>query len=181
MSRIGKKIITLPAGVSCKVEGKTAVIKGPKGEVIVALPPKIKIEQKDNELTVSVSAPTEARQAAFWGLGRSLLFNAVQGVTEGFVKKLELNGVGFKVALQGADLVLNVGFSHPVKFSPLPGVTLAVEGNAITVSGIDKQAVGETAARIRGIKPAEPYKGKGMKYFGEAVRRKAGKVAKTSA
>jgi large subunit ribosomal protein L6 len=181
MSRIGKKPIQLPTGVSCVLSGREAKVKGPKGELTVSLPPKVSVVQEGDELTLTVSNPAEARQAAFWGLGRSLLAGAVQGVAEGFTKKLEFSGVGFRAAVSGGDLVLNVGFSHPVKFTPPPGIELSVEGNVITASGIDKQMVGETAARIRAVKPVEPYKGKGIKYVGEIVRRKAGKVAKTAA
>lgn len=181
MSRIGKKPIKLPTGVTCAIDGRQVKVKGPKGELIVALPPKVLVEQKDDELVLTVSNPAEARQAAFWGLGRSLLAAAVQGVTEGFSKQLEFSGVGFRAAVSGGELVLNVGFSHPVKFTPPPGIELKVEGNIITASGIDKQMVGQSAARIRAVKPVEPYKGKGIKYAGEVVRRKAGKVAKTAA
>lgn len=181
MSRIGKKPIKLPSGVSCVISGRETKVKGPKGELTVNLPPKVSVAQQEDELTLTVSNPAEARQAAFWGLARSLLAAAVQGVTEGFTKQLEFSGVGFRAALSGKELVLNVGFSHPVKFTPPSGIELKVEGNIITASGIDKQMVGETAARIRAVKPVEPYKGKGIKYAGEAVRRKAGKVAKTAA
>lgn len=181
MSRIGKKPIKLPAGVSCVLSGREANIKGPKGELTVMLPPKVSVAEKEGELLVTVADPAQARQAAFWGLGRSLLYGAVAGVSEGFSKQLEFSGVGFRAALAGKELVLTVGFSHPVKFTPPAGIDLKVEGNVITVSGIDKQMVGETAARIRAIKPVEPYKGKGIKYAGEVVRRKAGKVAKTAA
>lgn len=178
MSRIGKKIIVIPDGVSCQIHERTVAVTGPQGELMVTLPPKVKVVQAGRELTVSVANPEDSRQEAFWGLGRSLVANAVAGVTAGFRKKLELNGVGYKVALKGSDLVLALGFSHPVEFKAPAGTALAVEGNVITVSGLDKQLVGETAARIRSLKPVEPYKGKGLKYVGEFVRRKAGKVAK---
>lgn len=181
MSRIGKKPIKLPTGVTCRIDGGQAKVKGPKGELAVSLPPKVSVAEKEGELLVTVADPTQSRQAAFWGLGRSLLAGAVVGVAQGFSKQLEFSGVGFRAALSGKELVLNVGFSHPVKFTPPEGIELKVEGNVITVSGIDKQMVGETAARIRAIKPVEPYKGKGIKYAGEIVRRKAGKVAKTAA
>lgn len=181
MSRIGKKPIVLPSGVSCEIKERIVSVKGPKGELTVSLPPKVKIDQTGQEITFSIPAPDNARQESFWGLARTLVANAVEGVVNGFSKKLELSGVGFKVALKGSDLTMSVGFSHPVEFKCPAGITLAVEGNVITVSGIDKQLVGETAAQIRSIKPVEPYKGKGIKYVGEFVRRKAGKVVKGSA
>lgn len=168
----------LPTGVSVTIQDRSVIIKGPKGELTVQLPPKVKAVQAGRELTVSVANPEDSRQEAFWGLARSLVANAVAGVTAGFSKKLEWSGVGYKVALKGSDLVLALGFSHPVEFKTPAGMALAVEGNVITVSGLDKQLVGETAARIRSLKPVEPYKGKGLKYAGEFVRRKAGKVAK---
>lgn len=181
MSRIGKKPIILPAGVICELKDRIVSVKGPKGELTVALPPKVKLEKNDQEMVFSIPNPENARQEAFWGLARSLLANAVEGVVNGYSKKLEINGVGYKIALKGPDLNLAVGFSHPVEFKSPAGIALAVEGNVITVSGIDKQLVGETAAQIRAIKPVEPYKGKGIKYVGEFVRRKAGKVVKGTA
>lgn len=178
MSRIGKKPIVLPTTVSCELKDRDVAIKGPKGELAVTLPPKVKLEKNGQEITFTVPVPENSRQASFWGLARTLVANAVEGVVNGFSKKLEINGVGYKIALKGPDLNLSVGFSHPVEFKAPPGIALAVEGNVITVSGIDKQLVGETAAQIRAIKPVEPYKGKGIKYVGELVRRKAGKVVK---
>ena len=181
MSRIGKKPIVLPAGVSATIVDEVVKIKGPKGELAVKLPRLVAVKEDANTLVCTVPAPEESRQAAFWGLSRTLLANAVIGVTEGYSKKLELNGVGFRVAAQGSDLALALGFSHPVDFKAPVGITFNVEGNVITVSGIDKYLVGETAAQIRSLKPVEPYKGKGLKYVGEYVRRKAGKVAKSGA
>jgi len=178
MSRIGKQPIEIPAGVSCSIEGKTAIIKGPKGELKVSLPPRVTVEEKENKLNVSISDTTQARLAAFWGLGRSLIANAVTGVTDGYSKQLEVNGVGYKVALKGKDLVLNVGYSHAVDFKIPEGIEAKVEGNVITISGIDKQLVGEISAQIRKIRKPEPYKGKGIKYMDEVIRRKEGKVLK---
>jgi len=180
MSRIGKKPIILPAAVNCEIKDREVKIIGPRGELKVVLPPKVNLEKNGQELVFSIPTPGNSRQASFWGLARTLVDNAVSGVQEGFSKKLEINGVGYKIALKGPDLNLAVGFSHPVEFKAPKGITLAVEGNVITVSGIDKQLVGETAAQIRAIKPVEPYKGKGIKYVGEYVRRKAGKVVKGS-
>ncbi|OGY92054.1 MAG: 50S ribosomal protein L6 [Candidatus Komeilibacteria bacterium RIFCSPLOWO2_02_FULL_48_11] len=180
MSRIGKKPIILPEGVSCELKDGIVAVKGPKGELSVALPPKVKLEKNGQEITFTVPVPENSRQASFWGLARTLVANAAEGVQNGYSKQLDINGVGYKIALQGPDLNLSVGFSHPVEFKAPQGITLAVEGNVITVSGIDKQLVGETAAQIRAIKPVEPYKGKGIKYVGEYVRRKAGKVVKGS-
>jgi len=162
------------------IDGRIVAVKGPKGELKVSLPPKVKIAQTENQLELSVPSPEDHRQAAFWGLGRSLVFNAVVGVSEGFSRQLEVNGVGYKVQTKGKVLVLNVGYSHPVEFSFPEGIEITAEGNVITVSGIDKQLVGETAAQIRKVRKPEPYKGKGIKYTDEVVRRKVGKVVKGS-
>jgi large subunit ribosomal protein L6 len=178
MSRIGKQPIEIPSGVTLAIDGRAVGIKGPKGELSVTLPPKVSIEQKEQELVVSVSDTTQARLAAFWGLGRTLVSNAILGVTEGFSKKLEVNGVGYKVQLNGKTLVLNVGYSHPVEFDIPEGIEASVEGNTITISGIDKQLVGEIASQIRRVRKPEPYKGKGIKYSDEIIRRKEGKVLK---
>jgi large subunit ribosomal protein L6 len=178
MSRIGKQPIELADGVNISINDGVVNIKGTKGELNVPIPPKVNVEEKDNSLVVSVPKPEDTRQAAFWGLARSLLSNAVLGVTEGYEKKLEINGVGYKVALQGKKLVLNVGYSHPVEFDLPEGIDANVEANVITISGIDKQLVGEVAANIRKIRKPEPYKGKGIKYDDEQIRRKVGKVVK---
>ena len=180
MSRIGKQPIELPEGVTVAIEKRIITVKGPKGELIVNLPPKAKISQAENQLTFEVPSPEDHRQAAFWGLARSLVSNAVAGVSEGYSKQLEVNGVGYKVALKGKTLVLNVGYSHPVEFNPPEGIEISAEGNTITVSGIDKQLVGEIAAQIRKVRKPEPYKGKGIKYSDEVIRRKVGKVVKGS-
>lgn len=180
MSRIGKKPIPLPAGVEVKVKAPDISVRGPKGELNFRLHHRIIVEVFAQEIQVSVPNPDNRNDRALWGLGRQLVANAILGVTTGFEKKLEIHGVGFKAAMQGKDLQLSLGFSHPVTFSPPEGVTAGVEKNVITVSGIDKQLVGETAAQIRRLKPPEPYKGKGMKYVGEVIRRKAGKVVKAA-
>lgn len=177
MSRIGKKIITIPAGVTVKLEPTLISVKGPKGELTQSIHPDVTITQDAEGLKVTVKEPEVKNQRALWGLFGSLLHNMVIGVTEGYKKSLEVNGVGYKVALQGKKIVLQVGYSHPVDF-PLPeGIIAAVEGNVIHLSGADKQLVGETAARIRKVRKPEPYKGKGIKYTDEVLRRKAGKTA----
>lgn len=178
MSRIGKNPIVIPSGVTVREQAGMVTVTGPKGELSLELPPKVALTMGEGAATVSVPNPTDTRQAAFWGLGRSLVANAIIGVTEGFTKRLEVNGVGYKVSMKGDTLALAIGFSHPVEFKPPKGITIATEGNAITVSGIDKYLVGEVAAGIRRIRKPEPYKGKGIKYADEVIRRKAGKVVK---
>lgn len=179
MSRIGIKPIPVPGGVSIEIgKGNDVSVKGPKGQLSQKLSTRVEIAQEDGQLRVVRN--TEAREVkALHGLTRSLLNNMVVGVTDGFTKTLEIQGVGYRAQMQGKNLVLNVGYSHPVNLTPPEGITYAVEGNnRVTVSGIDKQVVGEEAARIRGVRPPEPYKGKGIRYAGEFVRRKAGKAGK---
>lgn len=179
MSRIGIKPITVPSGVQIAIEKNNDVtVKGPKGELRSALSPRMIITQEDGSLTVS--RPNDAREnKALHGLTRSLLNNMVVGVTDGYTKTLEIHGVGYRAQMSGKNLVLNVGYSHPVQITPPEGVTFAVEANTrVIVSGIDKQMVGEQAAKIRIVRPPEPYKGKGIRYAGEYVRRKAGKAGK---
>jgi large subunit ribosomal protein L6 len=177
MSRIGKNPIVIPSGVEIKVEGNEINVKGPKGALKQDIHHQVSFEVKDNTIVVAIKDETDKSQRALWGLFGSLIRNMVKGVTEGFEKKLEINGVGMKYAVVGKNVVLNVGFSHPVEY-PIPaGITAAVEGNVLTIAGIDKQLVGETAAQIRRIKKVEPYKGKGIKYAGEIFIRKAGKTA----
>jgi len=180
MSRVGKQLIEIPNGVEAKVEGNLVSVKGPKGELNQELHPLVSVEIKENILTVKVKDETIKSQRALWGLFASLIKNMVIGVTDGFEKKLEINGVGYKAAVSGRKLTLNVGFSHPVEYDIMDGVDIKVEGNVITINGIDKQSVGETAAQIRKVKKPEPYKGKGIKYSDEVVRRKAGKAAATA-
>lgn len=179
MSRIGIKPITVPSGVQITIGANNDVtVKGPKGELSGSLSPRMTIKQEDGALTVA--RPNDAREnKALHGLTRSLLNNMVVGVTEGYTKILEIHGVGYRAQMQGKNLVLNVGYSHPVVIEPPEGITFAVEANTrVSVSGIDKQAVGEQAAKIRIVRPPEPYKGKGIRYEGEYVRRKAGKAGK---
>ncbi len=177
MSRIGKKPIALPTGVEAKIEGDKITIKGPKGLLELHLHPQVKIAQDQSFLNVTVSNPEEKSQSALWGLFASLLKNMIEGVSKGFEKKLEMNGIGFKAEVKGKNLVLEVGYSHSVTF-PIPiNIEVIVEKNIITVKGTDKQLVGNVAAEIREVRPPEPYKGSGIKYADEKIRRKAGKAA----
>jgi large subunit ribosomal protein L6 len=177
MSRLGKLPITIPSGTDVRVQDGVIIVKGPKGELRQKLHPLVTVSVADGVATVSVADPENKKNRALWGLFRVLIQNMVSGVNELFEKKLEINGVGYKASASGSELTLNVGYSHPVKF-PLPaGITVAVDKNIITVSGIDKQVVGEIAANIRKIRKPEPYKGKGIKYVDEILRRKAGKTA----
>lgn len=176
MSKIGKQPIAIPEGVTVSIDGDLVVVKGPKGELKRQLTREIKVEVKEKEVLVNIAKQTK-RSAALWGLSRMLVFNMIEGVKNGFEKKLEIEGVGYKVALKGNDLVLNLGFSHPVEFKAVPGAVFKVEKNIISISGIDKEIVGQTAANIRKIRKPEPYKGKGIHYLGELIRRKVGKKA----
>ncbi len=178
MSRVGKKPLKIPAGVDLTVDGAKVVVKGPKGTLTMAVHPRVLVKREGDEANVTVKDPEAVKDRALWGLTRRLLENMVTGVTKGFEKKLEINGIGFKAALAGKVLKLDVGFSHDVEFPVPEGIAIAVEKNIITVTGIDKQFVGETAARIRRVKKPEPYKGKGIKYVDETIHRKAGKAAK---
>ena len=181
MSRVGKKPLEIPSGVDLKIEDENIRVKGPKGELSLVKPPRVILKLEDNVLTVHVPNENAVKDKALWGLTRRLIGNMVEGVTEGYSKQLEVNGVGYKVALMGKDIKLNVGYSHDVNFPAPEGITFVVEKNVITVSGIDKQLVGETAAQIRKVRKPEPYKGKGIKYMDEVIIRKAGKTAKAGA
>ncbi len=174
MSRVGKKPILIPESVEIKIEGQKIIVKGPKGELQKEVRPEIKLEAKKDKILVTPQRKTK-RTEAFWGLTRALVFNMIKGVTEGYEKKLQLEGVGYKANSEGEELVLQVGFSHPVKIKKPEGINFSVEKNIITVSGINKELVGQIAAEIRKVRPPEPYKGKGIRYVGEEVRRKAGK------
>ncbi|MDD2485193.1 MAG: 50S ribosomal protein L6 [bacterium] len=178
MSRIGKMPIPIPAGVGIKVENSIVTVEGPKGKLTQHLNPDMKVVVEDS--VVRVERPTDSKlHRALHGLSRSLVANMVEGVTNGYTRRLVITGVGYRVQKQGNDLVLQVGFSHPVEVTPMEGIELNVEGNnRIIVQGIDKQRVGEMAANIRAILPPEPYKGKGIAYEGERIRRKAGKAGK---
>ncbi|HSD12724.1 MAG TPA: 50S ribosomal protein L6 [Patescibacteria group bacterium] len=178
MSRVGKKPLAIPDKVDVKVDGSTVAVKGPKGQLSLTLDPRVKVSVEGKELNVTVADTENVKQRALWGLSRRLIENMTVGVTKGYEKKLEINGVGFKAAVSGKNLKLDVGFSHEVDF-PIPeGLSITVEKNIITVSGIDKQFVGEIASQIRRVKKPEPYKGKGIKYVDEQIHRKAGKAAK---
>jgi large subunit ribosomal protein L6 len=179
VSRIGLMPVPLPKGVTVNIEGSTVQVKGPKGELVRTLNPEMQIKIEDNRLLVE--RPTDQRRhRALHGLTRALVNNMVLGVSQGFVRKLEIEGVGYRAEVQGKNLVLNVGFSHPVVVEPPPGISFEVEKGTrvFSVLGADKEMVGEMAARIRRIRPPEPYKGKGIRYQGERVRRKAGKAGK---
>jgi large subunit ribosomal protein L6 len=177
MSRIGKRPIELPAGVTVTVDPGRVTVHGPKGELRQVVPQRMEITQEDGVITVS--RPTErGEDRALHGLTRTLVANMVDGVTKGFEKRLELQGVGYRAALAGANLELQVGYSHPVRIAPRQGIEFEVPApTQIVVRGIDKQLVGQTAAEIRKVRPPEPYKGKGIRYEGEFVRRKVGKRA----
>lgn len=178
MSRIGKTPIEIPAGVTVEVNGNTVSVKGPKGELKIEFRPEIGVKVEEGKIITYVVSETKETNA-YWGLTRSLIANMVKGVTKEFEKELELVGVGYRVKPSGNGISLTVGFSHPVEFIPEKGITLEVDGNTkIIVKGVDKQLVGLTAAKIRKIRKPEPYKGKGIKYVTEVVRRKAGKAGK---
>ncbi len=174
MSRVGKKSILIPEGVEVKIEGQKIMVKGPKGELSQEIRPEIKVEIKEGKIFLFPQIESK-KTPALWGLSRSLLFNIIYGVTVGFEKKLEIEGIGFKALLEGEDLVLYVGYSHSVKLKIPKELKISIEKNIITVSGINKESVGQFAAIIRKTKPCEPYKGKGIKYSGEKIRRKVGK------
>ena len=178
MSRIGKKPIDIPQGVEIKVDGQTVTAKGPQGEETVTVRPEIKVEVKDNQIVLTKVG--ESRETdALYGLSRTLVANAVHGVKEAFVKNLEIQGVGYRANMEGKNLNLALGYSHPVIVEPPAGITFTVEANTkITVKGSNKQTVGDVAAYIRSKRPPEVYKGKGVKYEGEYIRRKAGKAGK---
>jgi len=177
MSRIGKQPITLPAGVEARIGSDAVTIKGSKGELSSPLFPGITVEQEGNVLTVLCSDLRTKKTKSFYGLVRALLASNVIGVTKGFEKKLELRGVGYRAQSQGKKLNLALGFSHPVEYALPEGVDAVVEKSIITVSGIDKQRVGQVAAEIRAFRPPEPYKGKGVRYIDEYVAMKEGKKA----
>ena len=178
MSRIGRLPITVPAGVTVTVDGQAVNVKGPKGELSLTVKSPIEVALEDGTLTVT--RPDDERASrSLHGLTRTLISNQITGVTEGYSKGLEVGGTGYRVAQKGSSVEFALGFSHPVLVDPPAGITFTVEGNnKVTVSGIDKQAVGEAAANIRKIRKPEPYKGKGVRYAGEVVRRKAGKSGK---
>lgn len=181
MSRIGKRPVIITDGVLCNLEGKRLVFQGPKGQLSIEIPSMITVNFQEGRLFVEPQGKSKEVKS-LWGYFRSALSNAVLGVSQGFERFLELSGVGYRAKMENGSLTITVGFSHPVKISPPVGITLAVEGDTkIKISGMDKQKVGELAAKIRAIRPPEPYKGKGIKYQGEIIRKKAGKAGKVGA
>jgi large subunit ribosomal protein L6 len=181
MSRIGKKIINIPSGITVKLEKGMLEIKGPKGVLSLEVHPEIEALVKNNEISFQIKK-TSKKSAALWGLSRALVENMIIGVTDGYKKDLELQGVGFRMSVQGKKIVLAIGFSHPVEVEIPAGLEVkAGEGNTLVISGIDKKMVGQFTSDLRELKKAEPYKGKGFRYVGEYVRRKAGKKAAAAA
>jgi large subunit ribosomal protein L6 len=175
MSRIGKKAVAIPAGVTVTLEGQAITVKGPKGQLAWTVVDDIEVRHENGELTFIPRADTK-RAKAMWGLSRTLVGNLVHGVTHGYEEVLELVGVGYRAALKGQSLSMQLGYSHDVDVPPPAGITFAVpKQTEVRIAGIDKQLVGEVAARIRRLRPPEPYKGKGVRYSGEKVRRKEGK------
>lgn len=180
MSRIGRLPIILPPQVEVKIEGDEVKVKGPKGELSYKFRPEVKVYLEDRKLIISRLGESKLHRSLH-GLTRALLANMVQGVSQGFAKGLEISGVGYRVEKKGGSLVFRLGFTHPVEFSPPPGITLEVEGaTRVWVKGVDKQLVGQVAAQIRAISPPDRYKGKGIRYIGEAVRLKPGKAGKAA-
>ncbi|MBD2497178.1 50S ribosomal protein L6 [Nostoc sp. FACHB-280] len=176
MSRIGKRPITIPTKVQVTIDGTKVVVKGPKGELSRDLPVQVTVSQEGETLQV-VRKDDSRTSRQMHGLSRTLVANMVEGVSQGFQRRLEIQGVGYRAQVQGRNLVLNMGFSHQVQIEPPDGIQFAVENNTnVIVSGYDKEVVGNTAAKIRAVRPPEPYKGKGIRYAGEVVRRKAGKT-----
>ncbi len=180
MSRIGKQLIKIPPGVTAELTEGLVKIKGPKGELERKINPLVKVSLNDGVLSVDVADKEEKSERSLWGTYGAHLKNMVKGVTEGFKKQLEINGVGYRAAMQGKDIKLEVGYSHPVIFKVPEKVKAGVEKNLITFESIDKELLGQTAAELRAVKKPEPYKGKGIKYVDEVIRRKAGKAVKAA-
>ncbi len=175
MSRIGKKAITVPSGVTVTLDGQKIAVKGPKGQLAYTAPEEIRVAQENGSVSFTPTRDSQ-RANAMWGLTRTLVNNMVEGVTKGYEETLELVGVGYRAAIKGKNLSLQLGFSHDIDMPPPEGITFAsARPGEVKIAGIDKQMVGEVAARIRRIRPPEPYKGKGVRYAGEKVRRKEGK------
>ena len=175
MSRIGKKPIEIPAGIEVRIEDKEISIKGPKGELTIKVVPEVLVKKEEEKIIVSIEKDTK-KAKSLWGLTRTLIYNMIEGVSKGHEKQLEIQGVGYKANLEGDELVLIVGFSHPVKIKKPESINFSIEKNIITVTGPSKELVGQIAAEIRSVKKPEPYKGKGIRYQGEYIRRKAGKA-----
>ncbi len=180
MSRVGKKPVTIPSGVKVQIKEHAITVHGPKGELAATVHPSLAVEVKDNQVVVTRSSDLKPVRSLH-GLWRALIQNMVKGVTDGYVRKLELVGVGYRAELKGMKLQLALGYSHPILFAPPTGIKIETPTQTnVTVSGIDKELVGRVAAKIRSFRPPEPYKGKGVKYEGEFIRRKAGKAAAAS-
>jgi large subunit ribosomal protein L6 len=177
MSRIGSKPVKVPNNVEVSIKGEEFFAKGPKGQASLVIHRVVKVDQKDKEIIVEVKNHEEIEQKALWGTFRMLIANLIEGVEKGYEKRLEINGTGYKAAISGKKLVMELGYSHPVELEILEGLEVKVDKNIIIVSGIDKQLVGEFSARIRSKRKVEPYKGKGIRYVNEYVRRKVGKKA----
>lgn len=178
MSRIGKKPVPVPSGVTVSIDAQSVAVKGPKGELSRVLPREVNIAQEGEHVVVTRQNDSRTARARH-GLSRTLIANMIEGVSKGFEKRLEIKGVGYRAAVKGKTLTMNLGYSHPVEFEPPAGIEFKVESNTnVIVSGIDKELVGTVAAKIRDARPPEPYKGKGVRYLGEMVRRKAGKAGK---
>ncbi|MBT9312335.1 50S ribosomal protein L6 [Leptothoe kymatousa] len=178
MSRIGKKPVPVPSGVTVSIDSQSVIVKGPKGELSRTLPAQVSVAQ-DGEKIVITRQDDSRPSRAYHGLSRTLIANMIEGVSKGFEKRLEIKGVGYRAAVKGKTLTMNLGYSHPVEFEPPAGIDFKVESNTnVIISGIDKELVGTIAAKIRDARPPEPYKGKGVRYLGEMVRRKAGKAGK---
>ncbi len=177
MSRVGKAPVDIPDGVQVTIENNRVTAKGPKGELQVDIRPEIILKKEDTSIKVEIPADTKQNRALH-GLSRTLVYNVVEGVSKGFEKKLQIEGVGFRAEMKGEKILLNIGYSHPILIVPPEGVTISVEKDTlVTVSGIDKELVGQLAAKIRACRKPEPYKGKGIRYIDEVVKRKAGKAA----
>ncbi|MFZ6035769.1 MAG: 50S ribosomal protein L6 [Patescibacteria group bacterium] len=180
MPRIGKKPITVPSGVEVRIQGTQVSVKGPKGTLEQRLDERVHLTLAGDQLTVAVDRPEEKTSRELWGTSRVLLANMVIGVTQGFTKQLEINGVGYRAQASGKKITLNLGYSHPIEYTVPQEIDVKVEKNVITIAGSNKQLVGHIAAQIRDFRKPEPYKGKGIKYIDEVIRRKAGKVVKTA-
>ena len=178
MSRIGKLEIVVPQGVEVKLAGQSLEVKGPKGNLTWVAPPEVALKVEDGKIRTSVVDASDRNLRSLWGTSRALINNMVRGVTEGFTRKLEVVGVGYRVAVAGSKLQLTLGYSHPIEMQIPQGITVEVQKNTITIAGADRQFVGKFAAQVRQQRKPEPYKGKGIKYSDEIVRRKAGKVVK---
>lgn len=178
MSKIGKKPIIIENGIQVTLNADIVSVTGPKGQYKYTIPSGISAKIEDGKLILSPMDIKDRKLRAYYGLTRANIANIIKGVSTGFEKKLEIQGVGYRAQMQGNDLVLSLGFSHPVKFSPYNDIKITTADNIITVSGTDKTLVGETAAKIRAVKPPEPYKGKGIRYKGEQIKKKVGKAAK---